>query len=48
MKVHNITESQDLIQHLMSKPNNNPSFKVPITHLLKMEAKFVAADESKL
>lgn len=48
MKVNNLTESRDLVQHLTSTLTKNPSFTVPVTHLMRQYAQVIVAEEAKL
>lgn len=47
MKADNLAEPQDLVQQLRSNIIENPSFKLPIFHLVKHHAQVAVDDETK-
>lgn len=47
MKVDNLTQSQDFVQHLMLRLLKSPSFTVPIIYFLQQHAQVAATDNAK-
>lgn len=47
MKVDNLAQLQDFVQHLLSNLIKTMSLKVPITHLLEQHVQVAVADEAR-